>query len=244
MGRFLVELPLQTTLSRNITMTLKITFDGHSTFSLSDGTSNVLIDPFFTGNPQAKVTADEINCTHVLLSHGHEDHMTDAVSIAKRCKATVHATFEITSAMEREGIENTEPANTGGRVQAPFGSVSFTPAFHSSSFNGEYMGMPLGIIIEIGSRTVYYTGDTSLFSDMKLIKELYNPDILILPIGDRFTMGPEHGAIAADWIGAEITIPCHYGTWPLIDADVSRFNPRNTRVELLEAESTLEIQPT
>ena len=225
-------------------MTLKITFHGHSTFSLSDGTSNVLIDPFFTGNPQAKVTADEISCTHVLLSHGHEDHMTDAVSIAKRCQATVHATFEITSAMEREGIENTEPANTGGRVRTPFGSVSFTPAFHSSSFNGEYMGMPLGIIIEIGARTVYYTGDTSLFSDMKLIKELYNPDILILPIGDRFTMGPEHGAIAADWIGAEITIPCHYGTWPLIDADVSRFNPRKTRVELLEAESTLEIQPT
>ena len=225
-------------------MTLKITFHGHSTFLLSDGTSNVLIDPFFTGNPQATVPADAINCTHILLSHGHEDHMTDAASIARRCDATVHATFEITSALEREGITKTEPANTGGRVMTSFGSVSFTPAFHSSSFNGEYMGVPLGIIAEIGSRTVYFTGDTSLFSDMKLIKELYAPDILILPIGDRFTMGPEHGTIAADWIGAEITIPCHYGTWPLIDADVSRFAPRNTRVEMMKPQDSLEIPST
>jgi len=222
-------------------MALKITFHGHSTFTLSDGSSKVLIDPFFTGNPQAKVAADDISCSHVLLSHGHEDHMSDAVSIASRCDATVHATFEITSALEREGLSKTEPANAGGRVKTVFGSVSFTPAFHSSSFNGEYMGMPLGIIIEIGTHTVYFTGDTSLFSDMKLIKELYTPDVLILPIGDRFTMGPEHGTIAADWIGADVTIPCHYGTWPLIDADVSRFTPQNTRVEMLQPEESLDI---
>ena len=91
------------------------------------------------------------------------------------------------------------------------------------------MGMPLGIIIEIGTHTVYFTGDTSLFSDMKLIKELYTPDILILPIGDRFTMGPEHGTIAADWIAADVTITCHYGTWPLIAADVRRFAPEPGR---------------
>ena len=223
-------------------MTLQITFHGHSTFSLSDGTSRVLIDPFFTGNPKALVAAEEINCTHVLLSHGHEDHMTDAVAIAVRCDATVHATVEIINALEKEGVSKTEPANTGGRVMAPFGSVSFTQAFHSSSFNGAYMGMPHGIIIEIGGRTVYYTGDTGLFSDMKLIKELYAPDVLILPVGDRFTMGPEHASIAAEWISAEVTIPCHYGTWPLIEIDQNLFAPTGTRVEYMNPEDIIELE--
>ena len=104
------------------------------------------------------------------------------------------------------------------------------------------MGMPHGIIIEMGGRTVYYTGDTCLFSDMKLIKELYAPDVLILPIGDRFTMGPEHGSIAAEWIGAEVTIPCHHGTWPLIEVDATEFKPAGTRVEHMNPEDILDLE--
>lgn len=217
-------------------MSLTITYHGHSTFVLSDGTYTVCLDPFLTGNPSAVVEAGEIDCTHMAISHGHEDHIGDAESIAKRCGATVFAAHEITTMLQAKGIEKVEPGNTGGRIDAPFGFVAFTPAFHSSSLEGRfYLGMPLGLIISIGGHTVYFAGDTGIFSDMKLIAQLYKPDVAILPIGDRFTMGPEHASIAAEWINPSIAIPCHFNTWPPIEVDTSRFTPNGVKVVQLAA---------
>lgn len=212
-------------------MSLEITYHGHSTFLLSDGTHSVLIDPFLTGNPAAVVDQSDIECTHIAVSHGHEDHITDVEVIAKRCDATVFAIHEITTMLGEKGIANLEPGNTGGRIDAPFGYVAFTQAFHSSSLEGRYyLGMPLGLIISIGGHTVYFAGDTGLFSDMKLIAELYEPDVAILPIGDRYTMGPKHASIAAEWIKPRIAIPCHFNTWPPIEVDASLFAPKGVEV--------------
>ena len=207
-------------------MSIKITFHGHAAFSLSDGTHTVLIDPFITGNPQAEaagITADSISCTHIALTHGHEDHVGDTIAIAKRCDATVLGPFELCNMLGEEGLEKLEPANPGGGVDMPFGRITMTNAFHSSSFGGKYMGMPTGLVIRMGDTTIYNTGDTGIFGDMALIAEIHRPDVLILPIGDRFTMGPADATRAAEMVNAPIAIPCHFGTWPLIDIDPTRF---------------------
>ena len=217
-------------------MSLTITSHGHSTFLLSDGTYTVCLDPFFTGNPSATAEASSIECTHIAVSHGHEDHITDLVPIAKQTNATVFAVHEITLMLQEKGIENVEPGNTGGKIDAPFGFIAFTPAFHSSSLDGRfYLGMPLGLIISIGGHTVYFAGDTGIFSDMKLIAELYKPDVAILPIGDRYTMGPEHASLAAEWLNPKIAIPCHFNTWPPIEVDPARFAPKGVEVLLMNS---------
>ena len=222
-------------------MSLTITYHGHSTFLLDDGTHQLLLDPFCTDNPSCDIPADQIECTHMLISHGHEDHMSDAASIATRCDATVFATYEITTYLGEQGVQQLEPGNTGGRITAPFGWIAFTPALHSSSFQGRYMGDPLGAVISMGGHTVYFAGDTALFSDMKLIKELYEPDIAILPIGDRFTMGPEHATIAAEWIHPRIAIPCHYNTWPPITVDPTRFAPSGMTTHHLTPGESMDV---
>lgn len=214
-------------------MSLTITYHGHSTFMLDGDGTRILVDPFFTGNPVAVTQESDVECDHIAITHGHEDHFTDAETIARRTGATVFATHEITTWLGERGIENLEPGNTGGRIATDFGYVAFTPALHSSSHGGtHYLGMPLGLVIGIGGHVVYVAGDTGLFSDMKLIAELYSPDIAILPIGDRFTMGPEHATIAAEWIKPRIAIPCHYNTWPPIEVDSSLFKPDG--IEVLE----------
>ena len=224
-------------------MPLTITYHGHSTFLLDDGTHQLLLDPFHDENPACETAADEISCTHILLSHGHEDHMSDAASIAKRCNATVFATHEITTYLGEEGVQQLEPGNTGGRINAPFGWIAFTPALHSSSFQGRYMGDPLGAVINIGGHRVYFAGDTALFSDMKLIKQLYTPDIAILPIGDRFTMGPEHATLAAEWIDPKTVIPCHYNTWSPIEIDTTQFKPTGMETRFLTPGESIDMEP-
>ena len=221
-------------------MPLTITYHGHSTFLLDDGTHRLLLDPFHDDNPACETPSDEIECTHILVSHGHEDHMSDAASIALRCDATVFATHEITTYLGEQGVTRLEPGNTGGRIEAPFGAVAFTPALHSSSFQGRYMGDPLGAVITMGGHAVYFAGDTALFSDMKLIRELHEPDIAILPIGDRFTMGPEHAAIAAEWINPRLAIPCHYDTWDPIAVDRARFAPDGIKTCFLAPGQTID----
>lgn len=221
-------------------MPLEITYHGHSTFLLDDGTHQLLLDPFHDDNPACETPADRIQCTHVLVSHGHEDHMSDAASIAIRCDATVFATHEITTYLGEQGVQRLEPGNTGGCIQAPFGSVAFTPALHSSSFQGRYMGDPLGAVITMGGHVTYFAGDTALFSDMKLIRELYEPDIAILPIGDRFTMGARHATIAAEWIAPKLAIPCHYDTWDPIQADPQAFAPAGIRTLAMAPGDTID----
>ena len=206
-------------------MALSITFLGHSGFLLDDGTYRIAVDPFLTGNPAAVHTPDQIFATHVALTHGHADHVGDTVAIARQNNATVVAAFEIANWAAEQGIDQTEPGNPGGRIDFPLGFIAFTQAFHSSSYQGRYMGMPCGLVIGIGDRVFYHAGDTGIFSDMALIGEMYRPDIAALPIGDRFTMGPEQASRAADLVGAPTVIPIHYRTFPPLVQSAENFRP-------------------
>ncbi|MEM1185010.1 MAG: metal-dependent hydrolase [Planctomycetota bacterium] len=223
-------------------MTSSITYLGHSACLIESGSHSIAIDPFLTGNPRASCKADDLNPTHVALTHGHDDHVGDTVSIAKRTGATVFAAFELCGYLGEQGLEKLEPGHIGGQVATDFGFLALTIAFHgSSNGDGRYLGMPAGVVVRVGDVTIYHAGDTALFSDMKLIRELYAPDVAILPVGDRFTMGPEHAKIAAEWIKPKITIPVHYATWPLLASDISAFAPEGVEVKALEPGQSVEL---
>jgi L-ascorbate metabolism protein UlaG (beta-lactamase superfamily) len=216
-------------------MSLNITFLGHAGFLLDTGAAAIAIDPFLEGNPVAKHRPGDIKCGHIALTHGHADHFGDTLTIAKANNATVYSAFEIYEYLNEQGHANCQPGNTGGRIATDFGYVAFTQAFHSSSYQGRYMGMPCGVIVSAGGVTVYHCGDTALFSDMKLIGEIYQPDVAMIPVGDRFTMGPELGAKAAELIKPKVAIPIHYGTWPLLTSDISAFRPGGVEVRVMGA---------
>ena len=216
-------------------MSATITFLGHAGFLISDGSTTVAIDPFLTGNPVATMKPEDITCQAICLTHGHADHFGDTMDIAKRNDATVYGAFELTEGyVAVKGHGNVEPMNPGGKVDAPFGWVALTQAFHSSSYDGQYTGMPCGVVLNIGGVTIYHCGDTGLFSDMKLLGEIYQPDIAMIPIGDRFTMGPEFATRAAEFIKPKIAIPVHYNTWPPIEQDPAKFNPNSVDVKVMQ----------
>ena len=216
-------------------MALTITFLGHAGMLLSDGDEVVAIDPFLTGNPVATIGAKDVKCGHVVMTHGHEDHFSDAVEIAKANDAVVYGAYELATYCGEEGVARVEPGNPGGRIETSFGFVAFTQAFHSSSFKGRYMGMPCGVVVGMGGKVVYHTGDTCLFGDMKMIGELYGVDVMAVCAGDRFTMGPEHAARAAELVGAKTAIPIHWGTWPVLAQNMSGFTPHGINVKLMSA---------
>lgn len=222
-------------------MQVKLTFLGHSAFLIESGDHTVLIDPFLTGNPKASCSPDDVNPTRIVLSHGHEDHFGDTVAIAKRTGATVHGAFELCNELESQGVSNLEPGNPGGQVATPFGFIALTQAFHSSSYQGKYMGQPCGVVVNINGHTIYHAGDTALFSDMALIGQLYNPDVAILPAGDRFTMGPRQAAMAAEMIKPRVAIPCHFGTWPPLADDMSVFKPEGVDARVLDPGGSLTL---
>jgi L-ascorbate metabolism protein UlaG (beta-lactamase superfamily) len=198
---------------------LSITYLGHSAFSLTTpGRKTVLFDPWYTGNPSFPAGREPKAADLILLSHGHSDHSTDAAAVAKRTGATVVGIYEITSWLGSKGVTNLEPMNKGGTIHTHGLRITMTDARHSSSFDdGTYLGEPAGFVVELeNGQTLYYAGDTSLFGDMKTIAELYHPDIAFLPIGDRFTMGPDTAAIAAKWLGVKQVVPMHWGTFPLL----------------------------
>lgn len=215
-------------------MPLSITYLGHSGFLLCDGRHTLAVDPFLTGNPLAKHKPDDIACDYVALTHGHADHFGDTLPIAKRNNATVIAAFEICEYCTEQGVEKCDPGNPGGRVYTDFGYIAFTPAFHSSSYQGRYMGQPCGLIISMGGHKVYHAGDTALFGDMKLIGEIGKPDIAMIPVGDRFTMGPKLATYAAEWVKPKTVIPIHYKTFPLLTDDISEFKPKGVEVREMQ----------
>ncbi len=210
---------------------MQLTWFGHSAFRIEIADKVVLIDPFMTGNPafDGDVRQASKGATHILLSHGHEDHIGDTLAIAQATGAKVVANPELCQWLAERGLQKTDEMNTGGIVDQGGFSVSLVQAFHSSGAvvngTGHYLGQPQGIvIIPDNGATLYYAGDTALFSDMKLINDLYKPQVGILPIGDRYTMGAKHAAYACrEFLTLETVIPCHYGSFPVIDANADKF---------------------
>lgn len=208
---------------------MKITWFGHSGFRLETGRSVIIIDPFLTGNPVFKGDAKEVTrgATHVLLTHGHDDHIGDAADVCKANGATLVAVWELANHLGSKGVEKLEPTNTGGSIYTEDFDVTFVQAYHSSSSGGVYLGNPCGLVIrsKAEKNTVYHMGDTAIFSDMALINKLHRPNIGIVPVGDRFTMNPETAAYACkSYFKFKTIIPCHFATFPgYLLPDASRF---------------------
>jgi L-ascorbate metabolism protein UlaG (beta-lactamase superfamily) len=205
-----------------------ITWHGHSTFSMQANGYNLLIDPFFSGNPSAKTTADEAAADFILLTHGHGDHVGDTLAIAKRTGAQVISNFEVGNWVMAQGHQNVHQQHIGGGFQHPFGHLKLTIAFHGSSMpDGSYGGMPAGFLLTTEGKRIYIAGDTALYSDMALIGR-GGLDLAVLPVGDNYTMGPEDGLTAVTFLKPKAVIPCHYNTWPLLEIDVTGWQ---TKVE-------------
>jgi L-ascorbate metabolism protein UlaG (beta-lactamase superfamily) len=189
---------------------------GHSASILRIDDTNVLIDPFLTGNPLAAASADEVPADYILISHGHGDHVGDTVDIAKRTGATVIANFEIATWLSKHGVEKTEGLNTGGEYHAGDFSVRLTIAEHGSALpDGSDGGRANGFMITTQGLRIYFAADTDLFSEMQLYGE-ENIDVAMLPIGDHFTMGVERSVQAVQWLKPRLVIPIHYNTFPPI----------------------------
>lgn len=194
-------------------------FYGHSCFSLNTGNETILVDPFFTDNPQTNINPLDVDCQYILISHAHFDHLGDAPAIAQKTNAMLIAIPEVLKLCK--GAKNIHPMNIGGSAALPFGSVRMTAAIHSSGVAG---GLACGFVIRFKEGpTVYYSGDTALFSDMQIIGTKEKIDYAILPIGDNFTMGNEDAARAAQMLRAHNVIPIHYNTWPAIKQDPNIF---------------------
>jgi L-ascorbate metabolism protein UlaG (beta-lactamase superfamily) len=203
---------------------MDIRFLGHAAFELTDGDTRVLIDPFLTGNPKAAVSADDVNPTHIFLTHGHADHFGDTVDIAKRTGAQVVAIVEIAGELQSEdGLGNVSDPNIGGTVEFGDVSVRLTPAWHTSTTPRGTQNTPAGLVVKMGGKTIYHLGDTGLFSDLQLVKQRDDIDVALMCIGGHYTMDRHDAVVAAELVGAKQVIPCHYNTFPLIETDADAF---------------------
>ena len=225
---------------------MKITYYGHSCFGIEVNGKHLLFDPFISPNPLAKaIDVDAVKADYILISHAHEDHIADAVRIAKRTGAKVISAYEIHNWLNKQGVTNTHPMNMGGKWIFDFGKVKCVIAQHSSSFaDGTYGGNPMGFIIESTIGNFYYSGDTSLTYDMKLIGEYRKLDFAFLPIGDNFTMGVDNAIIAADFINCEDIIAMHFDTFDMIKVDhesaTMKFQRAGSKLTMMEIGQTIE----
>src|SRR5690349_22460327 len=204
---------------------LKVTFHGHACFSLEADGRRVVVDPFLTGNPAADIPVDRLpKVDAVLLSHGHGDHLGDAVPIATRDGATIVATAELARFCGQRGA-TVHAMHIGGAHQFPFGRVKLVPAFHGGAVEGDATGQfttnPCGVVVTLGGKTVYHCGDTALTLEMQLLAG--RVDAMLVPIGDNYTMGIEDAARAVQFVQPRVAIPMHYNTFDLIKADPEAF---------------------
>ncbi|HOT06135.1 MAG TPA: metal-dependent hydrolase [Methanotrichaceae archaeon] len=225
---------------------MKITWHSHSCFELEDS-RRIVIDPYLDNNPAAHAKSVQFNPDLIALTHAHADHLGDAAQIARRTGCLVVAISELARYLDRLGVR-TEGMNLGGSLRVGEIVLRMTAALHSAGITQTDPplcgGHAAGFVIEDGT-SVYHAGDTALFSDMKLIGELYRPEVALLPIGGRWTMGPREAALAASWIRPEVAIPMHYNTSSAIAADPAEFQELvetlcNTEVVILEAGDCLE----
>ena len=214
---------------------MDIRFIGHACFVLSEGSATVVVDPFFApNNPAATVTADEVDATHILVTHGHADHIADAVGLGKRTGAHCLSLVEVANWLDAQGVAEVSDPNLGGTVEFDWGWVKLVQAFHTNTIpgspdapfsaeSGVVIGPPSGLVVKIGGKTVYHLGDTCLFGDLKLIAERTPVDVALIPIGGHYTMDRHDAVVAAELIGAETVIPMHYNTFPPIETDPEQF---------------------
>ncbi|MEO3385943.1 metal-dependent hydrolase [Mesorhizobium sp. CAU 1741] len=211
---------------------MKLTWYGHAAFGVEAGNAKILIDPFLSGNPSwgKDWEGPAEGVTHVLLTHGHNDHLGDTLAIVKKTGAMLVANPEICDYFSGKGAEKVNPGNHGGTVDCGGFTTTFVNALHSSASTLEdgsnvYLGNPNGLILHFpDDKTLYHMGDTDIFSDMALINELHQPDIGIVPVGDRFTMGGAVAALACQrFFKFESVVPCHFGTFGLLDQTAQKF---------------------
>jgi L-ascorbate metabolism protein UlaG (beta-lactamase superfamily) len=231
-------------------MPLSITWLGHATFLLkSPGGKRLLFDPWITGNPSSPPEAKKLGeLDLILLTHGHGDHTGDAVPVARSSGAQVVAPYELSVWLQQKGLQNVTGMNPGGTLNALGLSITMVPAVHSSSVEEDgrivYLGVATGYVIRFeDGLAIYFAGDTSIFGDMRLIGEMYRPQIAFLPIGDHFTMGPEQAARASELLGVRQIVPMHYGTFPVLTGTPAKLrelvSPRGVDVlELKPGETT------
>jgi len=234
---------------------MKLTWFGHSAFALEFGETKILIDPFLSGNPSFEGSVDDAaaGCTHLLLTHGHDDHVGDALDILQKTGAQLVANFEICMWLVSQGAsgDKINPGNHGGTVDCGGFTTSFVNALHSSGTTKDgasiYLGNPLGLIVKAeGEPSVYHLGDTDIFGDMALIQELHAPDVGIVPIGDRFTMGAKSAALACRrYFDFKAILPCHYATFSVLDqtadAFLSEMGPDASKVRVLASGGEIAI---
>ena len=227
---------------------MKATFWGHSCVLVEVKGKRIVIDPFLSGNPVAKTKPENVKCDYVIISHGHRDHLGDAVQIAKANDATVIANFEVASYCEMKGC-NVHPMHIAGAHKFDVGRVKLTIAHHGSGLieDGKiiYLGNPAGIIIQSDGKVLYHAGDTGLFYDMKLIGEMNKIDVAFLPIGDNFTMGVDDAVKAVELLQPRKAVPIHYKTFDVIDVDpvpfITQVAARGIAAQILEVGQSVEI---
>ncbi|MDX9693993.1 MAG: metal-dependent hydrolase [Methanothermobacter sp.] len=220
---------------------MKLRWFGHSAFEIiSEEETRILIDPFISNNPTCNIPVEELKADLIFVTHGHADHLGDSMEIANRSKALLVGTHELSVFFSKQGLES-EGMNIGGSLKFNDIKVTMVDAKHSPDidFTDQITpgGSACGFIIQLeDGRKIYHAGDTGLFTDMKtVIGEIYKPDIALLPIGDRYTMGPEDAIIAAKWISPQKVIPMHYNTFPVIEQDPTILK------EILEEETPIQV---
>ncbi|HLC18129.1 MAG TPA: metal-dependent hydrolase [Thermodesulfobacteriota bacterium] len=223
---------------------MKLIYQGHSCFILEEGGKSVIIDPFLKGNPFARIKPEDVKVDAVLVTHGHGDHLGDAIEISKKNKAPVIGTFELVNYCISKGATG-HHMHIGGAHDFPFGRVKLTIAFHGSTTEEGPVGNPCGFLVTMGGKTVYHAGDTALFSDMSLIGETCPVDCALLPIGDNFTMGVEDAVRAVGMLKPGIAVPMHYNTFDVIRKDPEDFRKglkgSAAKVRILAPGESLEI---
>lgn len=219
---------------------MDIRFLGHACFELIEGDTRILIDPFLTGNPKAAASADELDPTHIFLTHGHEDHWGDIVDIAKRTGAECVAIVELAGELGQLGVEKVTNPNLGGTVEFDGGWVRLVPAWHTSTSPGGTVNTPAGLVVSLGGKIVYHLGDTALFSDLALVPRRDEIDVALMCIGGHFTMDRHDAVHAAELVAARQVIPCHYNTFPPIETDAQAFK---SDVELNTSSEVVILEP-